>query len=412
MRQSTMDGCHAVGIAVLALGGTGCVDAGGGGGDGIPWTEWDSAGVIIVDNEPPAPESRLAWSVGAQPSVAIGSVDSGEADQLFRVTDATRLSDGRIVIANTGSNELRAFNPDGSHAGTWGGMGEGPGEFTSYSPTAVVAWPGDSVAAPNPWALRLSLFDRDGNHGRDISLGGGFPDFVDLLPNGRILAKAPNLGASAIGSEGMARWEEGWGILAGDGTRHASLGEHPGNEFHAVFGPDGSIQGGMGLPFARSTVGSVWGEFAVIGVSDSYEVRAYTADGTLARIVRRGGDLGNPAWADVEAYYTGLYAGMPDEQLARALDDARDMPLVESFPAFSEVRSDPSGNLWVRKYRMPGEAAVVWTVFDPDGRIRGLVETPSELEVFEIGEDYVLGRVRDELGVEYVQLWPLSRAER
>lgn len=171
MRQSTRDGCCTVGFTVLALAGTGCIEAGGGAGDGIPWTERDSAGVIIVENEPPAPESRLAWSIGAQPSVAIGSVDSGEADQLFRVADATRLSDGRIVIANTGSNELRVFNPDGSHAGTWGGLGDGPGEFTSYSPTAVVAWPGDSVAAPNPWALRLSLFDGDGNHGRDISLG-------------------------------------------------------------------------------------------------------------------------------------------------------------------------------------------------------------------------------------------------
>lgn len=412
MHQSTTDRRRTVKIALLTLCCAGCIDTGGDAGDGIPWTEWDSASVIIVDNEPPAPESRLGWSIGAQPSISIGSVDGGEADQLFGVTDATRLSDGRIVVANSGSNELRVFNPDGSHAGTWGGQGEGPGEFTSYSPTAVLSWPGDSVAAPNPWALRLSIFDTDGNHGRDISLGGEFPDLVDLLPNGRMLAKAPNVSASATGSAGMARWEEGWGILAANGARHASLGVHPGSEFYAVFGPDGTIQGGRSLSFARSAMGSVWGEFAAIGVSDSYEVRVYTVDGTLARIVRRDGELGSPTWADVEALYTELYAGMPEEQVASALNDARDLPLVESFPAFSEFLSDLSGNLWVQEYRMPGEAAIVWTVFDPDGRIQGLIETPSALEVFEIGEDYVLGRVRDELGVEYVQLWPLSRVAR
>ena len=101
---------------------------------GLRVTVEDSAGVTIVTNDPPAPDSRLQWRFGAQPSLSIGSVDSGEADQLFRVTDATRLPDGRIVIANSGSNELRVFNADGSHAGTWGGRGEGPGEFTSYQP--------------------------------------------------------------------------------------------------------------------------------------------------------------------------------------------------------------------------------------------------------------------------------------
>jgi len=34
---------------------------------------------------------------------------------------------------------------------------------------------------------------------------------------------------------------------------------------------------------------------------------------------------------------------------------------------------------------------------------------PSGLGVFEIGEDYILGRARDELGVEHVQLWGLDR---
>lgn len=85
------------------------------------------------------------------------------------------------------------------------------------------------------------------------------------------------------------------------------------------------------------------------------------------------------------------------------------MPLVDSYPAFEEILSDRAGYLWVREYRMFGEGDVVWTVFDPEGRIRGLVETPPGLEVFEIGEDYVLGLAEDELGVEYVQMWALDR---
>ena len=400
-------------VPLLALCGIGCEDTNNPTRDGPPSVVWGSAGVTIADNDPPEPDSRLPWQVSVQPSLTIGSIDSEGADQLFGVTDAMRHPDGRIVIANSGSNELRVFNADGSHAGTWGGQGEGPGEFTVYSPTIVVSWPGDSVAAANPWGLRLSIFDSDGNHGRDISLGAGFPNFVGVLADAHIVANAPSAKATVVRTAGIARWDEEWAILAGDGTLRASLGMHPGFETHALFAPDGSIRGGTALPFSRGTMGSVWGELAVIGVSDRYEIRAYTADGSLARIVRRRGQLGSPTRGDIEAFYANLLpADMPDEQRENALNEVRDRPLVESFPAFSEILSDLAGNLWVQEYQMPREEAVVWTVFDAEGRIRGLIETPADLEVFEIGEDYVLGRVSDDLGVEYVQLWSLSRGEQ
>ena len=82
---------------------------------------------------------------------------------------------------------------------------------------------------------------------------------------------------------------------------------------------------------------------------------------------------------------------------------------MDSYPAFEAIVADRAGYLWVREYRMFGEGPMVWTVFDSEGWIQGLVETPVGLEVFEIAEDYVLGLVEDELGVEYVQLWALDR---
>lgn len=87
------------------------------------------------------------------------------------------------------------------------------------------------------------------------------------------------------------------------------------------------------------------------------------------------------------------------------------MPLPEAFPAFEGVLADALGFLWVEDYRLPGEPSPAWTVFDPEGRVLGLVELPPALTVFEIGEDYVLGRVSDELGIEYVRLWPLDRSD-
>ncbi len=88
------------------------------------------------------------------------------------------------------------------------------------------------------------------------------------------------------------------------------------------------------------------------------------------------------------------------------------MPVAETFPAFAQVAADALGHLWVREYDLPGEerANPLWTVFDPDGRVLGLVETPPGLRVHEIGEDHILGRATDSLGVEYVQMWRLHRA--
>ena len=40
----------------------------------------------------------------------------------------------------------------------------------------------------------------------------------------------------------------------------------------------------------------------------------------------------------------------------------------------------------------------------------GFVETPAGLDILQIGEDFILGRVKDEFEVEYVQVWPLERS--
>ena len=89
----------------------------------------DSAGVVIVENERPAPGSRLGWRVGDIASLSIGTQEGEEPYQLYGVEDATRLDDGRIGVANSASGEIRVFGPDGSHLVSWGGIGEGPGEF-------------------------------------------------------------------------------------------------------------------------------------------------------------------------------------------------------------------------------------------------------------------------------------------
>ena len=87
------------------------------------------------------------------------------------------------------------------------------------------------------------------------------------------------------------------------------------------------------------------------------------------------------------------------------------VPVAEHFPAFASIMTDAVDHLWVEEYELPGEErpGSLWTVFNPEGHVLGFVETPEVFSIYEVGEDYILTRVRDELDVESVQLWPLER---
>ncbi|MYI46346.1 MAG: hypothetical protein F4123_08245, partial [Gemmatimonadetes bacterium] len=367
-------------ILIAALCGFGCEDLGDRAPDGPRVAVRDSGGVTIVDNDPAAPDSRLPWRFGEQPSLSIGSGDSGEADELFRVQDATLLADGRIMIANAGSSEIKVFHTDGSHSGTWGRQGEGPGEFSS-GPDGVALWLADSIAVPG--GRRVSLFDLDGNHGRDVALDATRSNVLDLLPDGRIVSMGSLLlNRRTMGSPDLVQYDTEWSVLDTDGAPHASLGEFLATEEWVWSFPDGST-GENPYPFRRDTRGAVWGNLVAIGAQDSYEIRAFAADGSLVRIVRRDWDPRSPTQADLEEHVARAYAHLPPEARSRALTMFKDMPLTDSYPAFEEIVGDRAGYLWVREYRMFGEGDAVWTVFDPEGRIQGLVETPPGLTVFE-----------------------------
>lgn len=376
--------------------------------DPLLWSETrDSAGVTIVENARPATESRLGWWVGDEPAVSIGVQDGRAAYQLYGVEDATRLSDGRIAVANAGTSEIRIFSADGDHLMSWGTVGEGPGEFAQFDPEGVSAWPGDSIAAAAWWRGQIVVFDADGVHGRTTTLGDGRFSLLGRMPNGDILAKPGLPVGMRFGGGGstLRRQAAEYALVTPLGEIRATLGTHAGDEW--FFSQSGPVA--RPHPFGRSVLGTVWGSLAVVAPNDRYEIGAYDPDGTLVRIVRREHELRAPTQAELDAVLADSYADRPEEDQARLRELNEGMTLVDFFPAFQALHSDPLGHLWVQEYRFPGHDENIWTVFDADGRVRGFVETPRSLTVFEIGADYILGTTTDELGVESVQLWTLDR---
>ena len=370
----------------------------------------DSAGVTIVENARPATGSRLGWRVGEAPAVSIGALAGAEVYQLYAVEDAARLADGRIAVANGGTGEIRLFSASGGHLASWGGIGEGPGEFAQWDPEAVTEWPGDSIVAAEWWRGRVAVFDADGNPGRTATLGEGRFSFLGRMPGGGILAKPALTGGLRFGADGstLRRLEAEFALVTPTGDIHASLGTQPGEEWY--FSPDSPS--GRPHPFGRSVLATIWGNLAVVTANDTYEIRAYDNDGVLARIVRRDHELRAPTQPELDAWFIGAYGQRSEDEQARLRALFEGMTLVEFFPAFSALHADQMGYLWVQEYRRPEQDENIWTVFGAHGRVQGFVDTPPDLELFEIGADYILGTTTDELGVERVQLWPLDRSPR
>ena len=393
-------------LAVVAL--FAACDTGGDSGPTLRSEVRDSAGVTIVENARPATGSRLDWRVGEAPAVSIGLRGGDEAYQFYGVEDATRLADGRIVVADAGSSELRVFSAEGGHVVSLGGVGEGPGEFAQFDPETVSVWPGDSIAGASWWRGQVVIFDADGNHGRTATLGGARFSLLGVMPGGDILAK-PGLPVGmqfGAGGSTLRRQEAEFAVVRPTGEIRASVGTQAGDEW--FFSP--SSPSARPHPFGRSVLATVWGPLAVVTANDRYEIRAYDADGMLAKIVRREHELRVPTQAELDAVLEESWADRSAEDQERLRGMAEGMTLVEFFPAFAALLSDPLGYLWVQEYRFPEQVGSIWTVFDADGRVQGFVEMPRDLELFEIGEDYILGGTTDELGVERVQLRALDRA--
>lgn len=420
--------CFFVGCAVAAAGMTAAITACDSDPDPADWPDAldygvrDSAGIAIVESRRPAEGSRLGWEVGSEPRVSIGAA-LGETDyQLYEVGDATRLADGRIVVANGGSNELLVFDAAGTYLAAWASQGEGPGEFLSLA--TVHRWAGDSLVAADSEQGRVSVFDLEGNHGRTTTLkgepGGMFKSIsndptehrmMGLLPDGTILTR--DIGG--VMTKGLWRWDHTYGLAGADGSSNVSLGDYPGPEIYSesVHVEEERMVYVMPIrhPFGKTTFTAVWADLVAVGRNETYEIRAFASDGSLSRIVRRDHEPGVPTQEQQDARIRERYADRPEEERARRLEVAANMPLAETFPAYSNIRSDALGHLWVAEFELPGEEPdfTLWTVFDPEGRAIGFVETPSGLTIYEIGADYILGRRTGEMDVESVELWGLSR---
>lgn len=386
-------------VLLLALAGCGAADGGAG------FVARDSAGIAIATTLPSA--RPPAWTLAATPALSIGAVDGAPEALLDDVTAALLRPDGGVVLANGGTGELRWYASAGAHVRTAGREGSGPGEFLML--TALARGAEGRVHAWDATHLRVTTFTADGRLDGTWSITadslGGFVRLAGLLED-----RSPVL---LDGSSPVFRVSERtrrdpmriWIGAPGKDLRHWMT--VPGPETYTWRIPDGSIR--SPAPFGRGTQVAVGGGRLWVGDSERYEVRAYTPAGRLERIVRRQEPPREVTPAETGAYrrmWRELTASNP--QAAGMADRvAAELPFPRTHPAFTALRLDADGNLWVCERE--GEDGSAWTVYDPKGRPVGQIALPPRVQPLDVAGDRLVARWKDESDVEFVHVYRFRR---
>lgn len=429
---------HALTAALLAWLATGACDPGTHTEEAGPtgFSVRDSGDVEIVENHAPEWPTGRFWTIDPEPEFVLGgnTAPHGEAGDsshlIWQVAGLARLTDGRIAVLSAGNDQLLLFEPSGVLSMTIGRRGRGPGEFERaarlqyLSPDTLVVW--------QSWMGAVSYFDTDGVllNSRPLDLGrimgnktgANAESWTYPLPDGSFMLQADRPDPDFAHAPGEAiRYPPIEFFRIDHAYAAQSFGVWKGPElWHSP-----SVPGFGGFPtFAAGTRFATGDRSPWVYVSDgdSNEIRQYSLDGTLVRIIRRTVDpvpvteRAHRSWQ--EYWEKSLTDGGMDGAAASLFDD---MPKPDHHPAVGPLAVDSEGYLWVREWSdretgLPDQ----WSVFDSGGRWLGVIPGKADLflcnrlvslGVCWLGRDSFLTASQDEAGVERVEGYRIRRED-
>jgi len=375
-------------------------------------TRTDSAGVTIVHNSGPRPADDGGWNVGTEPTLSIGILEGEDAYQFFGVAGTHRFSDGRLGVVNAGTREVRIYGQDGTHLRTFGQQGAGPEEFEA---PILAGSMGDTLIVVDRAHHRLTLVHPDQGFVGLVRISddvGGYLNPSGSFANGQsVYGGAFDMRRIGELHNGMNRAGTFYRSSNLDGSLAADFGDKDGAEFF-IKDIEGSGQESEHavIPFAKVPMAAVSSSFFFFSDQDDYEIEAYDSSGVLIRLIRLDWEPLAVTPADGERHIESVVeqVGSPDQEAEiRAYLGA--LPLAENFPPHGALLTDRQDFLWVEDYQRPGVENRAWNVFDENGVLTGRVNLPERFNPLEIGEDYVLGVGWDDLNVEFVKMFALTR---
>jgi hypothetical protein len=399
----TYSTAHRRPVALLLLSGIiACSD----GDSGPPLVvQRDSAGVQIVEAMRPLWGDSSLWHIDPDPVVDLTLTGSGPEHEFYRVGSMKQRPDGSLMLANRSSEEVRVFSAAGEFLGSFGGSGQGPGEFGNLT---VIENAGDTLLALDTEG-RVTVVAPDLTVVRTFAIA---PFTLDLyyLDTGAILLEPQSLMLPpAGGGAGQIRPPVPLVLFDLEGERIDSIGQMQGPELylHTQEGFSGYVP----IYFGKTSHVVTFGQRILLGSNDMMQVEELDMSGNLLRILRIPDYPLDLSDAEISAERDFVLGRGPPGSTSPFRQALQDAPASDTRPAFTDILVDPSGAVWLQLHRGEGEQDLPeeWLVLDADGTWLGTVEIPDRFTVSDITMDAVLGVWEDELDVQHPQVLRLTR---
>lgn len=342
------------------------------------------------DAEPAHESTAVRWSVEERPALEIGTGEGDDA--LYRVTSAARLPDGRIAIANAGTQQVKLFGADGRHLASLGRRGGGPGEFQ------VPMWIGshaDSILVWDAALERLTVFDAAGKLARTTpfpTLGGSFPSVVGTFADGSLLLASGTDHDAAARQEGAWRGSTRLVRVSPAGRVIDTLATVPSQERYSYRSSDGMGQVVEDLPFGRRTMMAVTNEGVVLGTGEEYRLSLIDTAGRERDLVRAQWTPRPVSSRDVEEYWSRMVTVGTRSNPGEAQAQRAKIPYPQTLPPYETLVVDTHGALWLGDAELPDrwDDPDIWRIYSAGGAPLATIELPARIRVQEVGADWIL----------------------
>jgi len=339
-------------------------------------------------------DEASAWRL--EEELRIGSADL-EGPSLFGyISDITVDDYGRIYVMENQAQEIRVFNPDGSHLRTIGRRGSGPGEFEG---AVGLRWGPEG----NLWVIdqnnaRYSVFDTTGTYltmNRRASGYSSMPWHGTIGPDGHLIdiASGPNapdgfstmvLVSHHFEDQSPVPVDTIW-IPEVEGAYFEHLTEGGGTRVTIPFTPQ--------VSWYLGPRGFFWH-----GVTDSYQIVQENLAGDTVRIIEREFSPTRVSREERRAAIERLDWFIEE---GGRIDASR---IPSTRPAFRNFFTDSDGYLWVSPSAPVTEEGRKFDIFDPEGYFLGTAtaDFAADNNLRVVDRDRFYSVVRDELDIPYV----------
>ncbi|WP_423926623.1 hypothetical protein [Candidatus Palauibacter sp.] len=374
----------------------------------------DSAGVEVVTIEVAA-DSLPEWELDSV-VVTIPGTSRGAEPDLSLVLGALWLSDGRIVVPEHQSRELHLYDASGVYQRSFGGAGDGPGEFRRMD--AATVGRGDTI----------SVYDRADGAGGAVQLyhpEAGFVRSASLPPRGD---DRPRREAWSWGPGTYLGLLEEPGTLTRVGHPTARL--WPTSAILELLGGRADAARTISLPgsysaldesgmdvrmfFSHQPVVLLGPDRLLYGSGERFELHEVDRSFVPRRIIRWPSVRTTLGAEEVDRVRADWLAPRDREsQLVQQILEILFAPelLPEDRPAIGRTFFDDEGRIWVGRFETVGSGETLWYVLEPGGAPLAKLRIPREKRVLLSGVqgDLVLLAGRDALDVPLIEVVRLRK---